>query len=185
MFASFVSGLAHPLHGADHVVAILAVGIWGALAGGRATRVWPIAFVAAMLVGFASAAAGIAVSLVEPAILTSIVVLGLLVAFAAEAPLWLGAAIIGLFAFFHGHVHGTEAAAASLVTYATGLAVATGALHAAGIAMCSLAGGSIGRIALRAAGAVAAFGGLVANCHDHVRMGRVAGRHAAGAVVLT
>jgi urease accessory protein len=160
--ASFLSGFAHPLHGADHLVAMLAVGIWGALAGGRAIRVWPIAFVATMLVGFASAAAGITVPLVEPAILSSIVVLGLLVAFAAEAPLWLGAAIIGLFAFFHGHVHGTEAPAASLITYGAGLAVATGALHAAGIAMCCFTGGSIGRVALRTMGALAAFGGAVA-----------------------
>src|SRR5262249_28605017 len=99
--ASFVSGLAHPLHGADHLVAMLAVGVWGALTGGRAIRLWPIAFMAAMLVGFATGAAGLAVPLVEPAILSSIVVLGLLVAFAAEARLWLGAAIIGLFALFH------------------------------------------------------------------------------------
>src|SRR5262245_36149404 len=160
--ASFVSGFAHPLHGADHLVAMLAVGIWGALAGGRAIRVWPIAFVAVMLVGFASAAAGVAVPLVEPAILSSIVVLGLLVAFAAEAPLWLGAAIIGLFAFFHGHVHGTEAASASLAAYATGLAVATGGLHTAGIGLCRAAGDSIGKVALRAIGAVAALGGILA-----------------------
>jgi len=160
--ASFVSGFVHPLHGADHLVALLAVGIWGALVGGRAIRVWPIAFVAAMLAGFESAALGIAVPFVEPAILSSIVVLGLLVAFAAEAPLWLGAAILGLFAFFHGHVHGTEAAAASLSGYAAGLALATGALHAAGIAMCRLAGGPIGRVAFRTLGAIAAAGGLFA-----------------------
>ena len=160
--ASFVSGFAHPLHGADHLVVMLAVGIWGALAGGRAIRVWPIAFVATMLIGFASGAAGIAVPLVEPAILSSIVVLGLLVAFAAEAPLWLGAAILGLFAFFHGHVHGTEAASANLVAYATGLAVATGGLHAAGIGLCLAAGDSIGKVALRAIGAVAALGGILA-----------------------
>src|SRR5262249_48336258 len=127
--ASFLSGFAHPLHGADHLVAMLAVGIWGALAGGRASRVWPIAFVATMLVGFTSGAAGIAVPLVEPAILSSIVVLGLLVAFAAEARVWLCAAIIGLFAFFHGHAHGTEAASASATAYAAGLVLATGALH--------------------------------------------------------
>src|SRR5262245_57908744 len=130
--ASFLSGFAHPLHGADHLVAMLAVGIWGALAGGRAIRVWPIAFVATMLVGFASAAAGIAVPLVEPAILSSIVVLGLLVAFAADASLWLGAAIIGLFAFFHGHAHGTEVVSASAIAYGAGLTFATVALHSAG-----------------------------------------------------
>jgi len=161
-FASFLSGFAHPLHGADHLVAMLTVGIWAAFAGGRAIRVWPITFVTTMLVGVASAAAGIAVPLVEPAILSSIVVLGLLVAFAAEAPLWPGATIIGLFAFFHGHAHGTEAVASSLVAYATGLAAATGALHAAGIAMCCLTGASIGRAALRTMGAIAAFGGAFA-----------------------
>jgi len=160
--ASFVSGCAHPLHGADHLVAMLAVGIWGALAGGRAIRIWPIAFVATMVVGFASGAAGIAVPLVEPAIASSIVVLGLLVAFAAEARLWLGAAIIGLFAFFHGHAHGTEAVSASATAYAAGLMLATGALHTAGIGLCRVARGTMPRIALRAAGAVAAVGGTVA-----------------------
>jgi urease accessory protein len=81
---------------------------------------------------------------------------------AAEDPLWLGAAIIGLFAFFHGHVHGTEAAAASLITYATGLAVATGAFLAAGIAMCCVVGRSIGSVALRTMGPIVAFGGVLA-----------------------
>src|SRR5262249_12495326 len=104
----------------------------------------------------------IAVPLVEPAILSSIVVLGLLVAFAAETRLWLGAAIIGLFAFFHGHAHGTDAAAASLLAYATGLAIATAALHAAGIELCRVAGGPNWRIALRTMGAAAAVGGIVA-----------------------
>src|SRR5262249_6330778 len=122
--ASFVSGFAHPLHGADHLVAMVAVGIWGALAGRRAIRIWPIAFVSTMLIGFASAAAGVAVPFVEPAILSSIVVLGLLIAFAAEAPVWPGAAIIGLFAFFHGHAHGAEVAAASVTAYAAGLMLA-------------------------------------------------------------
>jgi len=160
--ASFVSGFVHPLHGADHVVAMLAVGIWGSLAGGRAIRVWPVAFVAAMLIGFASAAAGIAVPFVEPAILSSIIVLGLLVAFAAEARLWLGAAVIGLFAFFHGHAHATEAVSTSAIAYAAGLMLATSALHTAGIGLCCVAGGSMPRIALRVAGAVAALGGTVA-----------------------
>jgi len=159
---SFVSGFAHPLHGADHLVAMLTVGIWGALAGGRAIRVWPIAFVATMLVGFASAAAGIAAPLVEPAILSSIVVLGLLVAFAVEAHLWLGAAIIGLFAFFHGHAHGTEVVSENAIAYAAGLMLATGALHTAGIGLCRVAAGSMSRVVLRAAGAVAAFGATVA-----------------------
>src|SRR2546426_8973054 len=69
----FASGFVHPLHGADHLVAMLAVGVWGAIAGGRAIRVWPIAFVTTMLVGFASAASGISVPFVEPAIWSSVV----------------------------------------------------------------------------------------------------------------
>src|SRR5262245_55931595 len=158
--SSFVSGLAHPLHGADHLLAMMAVGVWGAMAGGRAIRVWPIAFVAAMLAGFATAAAGFAVPLVEPAIWSSVVVLGLAVALATRARLWPGVAIIGLFAFFHGHAHGTEAASASLTGYASGLVIATGALHAAGIGLCRATGGSAGVVALRAMGAIAALGGV-------------------------
>ena len=160
--STFASGFSHPLHGADHLVAMLAVGVWGALAGGRAIRVWPIAFVAAMLAGFANAASGASVAFVEPAIWSSVVVLGLVVALAVNAPLWLGAAIIGLFAFFHGHVHGTETASSNLVAYAIGLAAATGALHAAGIGLCRAAGSSSGRVAVRSMGAAAALGGIVA-----------------------
>ena len=160
--SSFASGLIHPLHGADHLVAMLAVGVWGAIAGGRAIRVWPMAFVATMLVGFATAVSGIAVPFVEPAIWLSVVVLGLLVALAVNAPVWCGAAIIGLLAFFHGHVHGTEAATSSLLAYASGLAIATGALHTAGIGLCRVGSSSMGRVALRTMGAVAAFGGILA-----------------------
>jgi len=160
--SSLASGFVHPLHGADHLVAMLAVGIWGAIAGGRAIRVWPMAFVAMMLVGFATAVWGIAVPFVEPAIWLSVVVLGLLVALAVNAPVCCGAVIIGLLAFFHGHVHGTEAATNSLLAYASGLAIATGALHAAGIGLCRVGSSSIGRVALRTMGAVAAFGGVLA-----------------------
>lgn len=160
--SSFMSGFAHPLHGADHLFAMLAVGIWGALAGGCAIRVWPIAFVATMLAGFATAASGVAIPLVEPAIRTSVVVLGLVIALALNARVWFGAALIGLFAFFHGHAHGTEAASASVLAYAAGLMLATGALHTAGIGLCRVAGGSVPKGALRTAGAVAAFCGMVA-----------------------
>src|SRR5262249_10955851 len=155
--SSFVSGLVHPLHGADHLLAMVAVGVWGAMAGGRATGVWPIAFVATMLAGFAAAVAGVAVPLLGPPIWSSGVGLGLVVALALRAPLWSGAAIIGVFAFFHGHAHGTEAASASLAAYASGLAIATGALHAAGIGLCRAAGGSGGAVALRAMGAAVAL----------------------------
>ena len=157
---SFASGIAHPLHGADHILVMLAVGLWGVLAGGRATWVWPMAFVAAMLAGFAAATAGLQMPFVEPAIWSSIVILGLLVALAVKAPVWLGAVITGFFAFFHGHVHGTEATTASLIPYAAGFALATAGLHAAGIGLGLLAERSIGKLALRGLGGLAVLGGI-------------------------
>ena len=132
---SFLSGIAHPLSGTDHMLVMTAVGLWAVLAGGRAIWIWPIAFVATMLAGFAAAIWGLQVPLVQPAIWSSIIVLGLLIALAVKAPVSLGVAIVGLFAFFHGHAHGAEAATASLLPYAAGFAFATGGLHAVGIGL--------------------------------------------------
>jgi urease accessory protein len=130
---SFASGMLHPFGGADHVVAMASVGIWGVIVGGRAIWIWPAAFMAAMLGGFAAAILGLQVSFVEPAIASSIAILGLLVALGVKAPLSVGAAIVGLFAFFHGHAHGTEAGAVTLLPYLAGFVLATASLHAAGI----------------------------------------------------
>ena len=157
---SFASGVAHPLYGADHILVMITVGLWGVLAGGRATWVWPVAFVGTMLAGFAAATLGLQIPFVEPAISSSIIILGLLVALAVKAPVWAGAVITGLFAFFHGHVHGTEAVSGSLIPYAAGFALATAGLLAAGIWFGVFAERSIGKIALRAAGALTVLGGL-------------------------
>ena len=157
---SFTSGVAHPLHGADHVLAMLAVGLWAVLAGGRAIWVWPMAFVGTMLAGFAAATLGLQMPYVEPAIWSSIIILGLLVALAIKAPVWLGAAMTGLFAFFHGHVHGTEAVSGSLMPYAAGFALATAGLLAVGIWFGFFAERSIGKVALRAAGGLTVLGGI-------------------------
>jgi urease accessory protein len=140
---SFASGIAHPLSGADHILTMVAVGLWGVLAGGRAILVWPMAFVTTMLAGFAAATLGLQMPLVELAIWSSIIILGLFVALAVKAPVWLGAAIVGFFAFFHGHAHGTEVTADSLVPYAEGFAFATAGLHAAGIGLGVFAKGMI------------------------------------------
>src|SRR5262249_44577318 len=156
---SFTSGIAHPLEGTDHILAMIAVGLWAVLAGGRAIWIWPLAFVAAMLAGFAVASWSMPMPLVEPAISLSVVILGLFVALAVKAPLWLGAAIAGLFAFVHGHAHGVEATA-SLIPYATGFALATAGLHASGIGVGVLVEGCIGRAALRALGGDQLLGGL-------------------------
>jgi len=158
---SFASGITHPLHGADHVFAMLAVGMWSVLAGRRAIWVWPIAFVATMLAGFAAATLGLQMPFVEPAIWSSVIILGLLVALAIKAPVWLGAAMSGLFAFFHGHVHGTEAVSGNLIPYAAGFSLATVGLLAAGIWLGFFAERSIGKMALRAMGGLTVLGGIV------------------------
>jgi urease accessory protein len=157
---SFTSGIAHPLNGADHILVMITVGLWGVLAGGRAIWVWPMAFIGTMLAGFAAATLGLQMPYVGPAISSSIIILGLLVALAVKAPVWLGAAITGLFAFFHGHIHGTEATAVGLVPYAAGFALATASLHVAGIGLGLSAEGAIGKLAVRAMGGLAVLGGI-------------------------
>jgi urease accessory protein len=157
---SFASGVAHPLNGIDHILAMIAIGLWAVLAEGRAIWIWPMSFVAAMLAGFVVVSLGVPVPLVEPAVSSSVVILGLFVALAVNAPLWLGAATGGLFAFFHGHAHGAEAATASLIPYALGFALATAALHVTGIVLGLFAESLIGRFVLRAMGGLVAVSGL-------------------------
>jgi urease accessory protein len=134
--ASFAAGFAHPLGGLDHVAVMVAVGLWAALKGGRALWLWPLAFVSVMVVGALLGMAQIQLPFVEPAILASVVAIGLLVALAVDCPLWVGAAIIAAFAVFHGHAHGTEIPeSANGVHYLAGFAAATVLLHAAGLGL--------------------------------------------------
>lgn len=132
---SFADGMLHPLTGADHVIVMASVGLWGAMVGGRAIWAWPVAFMGLMLTGFAAACLGLQISFAESVISVSIVVLGLLAVLPVRAPLALGVAIVGLFAFFHGYVHATEAVAASIIPYAVGFTLSTAGLHGAGIAL--------------------------------------------------
>src|SRR5215470_20257904 len=85
---SFASGIAHPLSGADHILAIISLGLWGALAGGRAMWIWPTTFLAAMLAGFAAGSLGVPMPLVEPVISLSVVTLGLFVALEHDPEKW-------------------------------------------------------------------------------------------------
>lgn len=153
---SFLSGLMHPLGGLDHVLAMVAVGLWAAQAGGRALWAAPLAFVGAMLVGGAMAMAGIGFPAVEPMILASIIVLGAAVALAARLPLAPALAAIALFGIAHGHAHGAEGPATGMAAYGLGFALATAALHGAGLAL----GLGMARLAVRLLGLGAAGAGL-------------------------
>ena len=132
---SFAAGFSHPLFGADHILAMIAVGLWAWQIGGRAVALVPAAFVGTMLLGFALALAGVSLPFVEPAILASVVALGLLVALAVRLPVAGSAAVVAAFALFHGHAHGGEIGAATQFAYGAGFALATALLHAAGIAL--------------------------------------------------
>ena len=158
--SSFMLGVAHPLLGVDHLLVMIAVGLWDVVIGRRGIWILPMTFLATMLAGFAAASVGLDIPLVEPVIVSSIVALGVLVALAVQARVWLGALIIGSFAFFHGHAHGTEAAAVSLTSYAIGFTFSTATLHAIGIGLGILAAGSIREVALRAMGGITALIGL-------------------------
>lgn len=129
-------GMVHPLGGLDHLLAMVAVGLWAAYAGGRALWLLPAAFVGMMLGGAALGFAGIALPLMEPLILASVVVLGLLVAFNLRLPLLPGMALVALFGLFHGQAHALEMAAnAGALSYALGFALVTALLHLAGIGL--------------------------------------------------
>ncbi|NNU60702.1 HupE/UreJ family protein [Ochrobactrum soli] len=162
---SFAAGFSHPFFGADHILAMVAIGLWAAMLGGRALFIVPAAFVGVMLLGFMAALVGMPLPFVEPVILASVVVLGFLVALALPVSPLVGAVIAGFFAFFHGHAHGGEIGAATFFSYAAGFALATALLHAAGIAfglgIGRLVSGPSGRLALRVAGGATALGGLM------------------------
>jgi urease accessory protein len=158
--SSFAAGFAHPLSGLDHMTVMVAVGLWAALKGGRAIWAWPLAFIGVMLFGGALGMLQVPVPFVEPGILASVVALGLLVALAVDLPVSAGVAIIGLFALFHGHAHGTEVPEnAGGLEYMAGFAVTTALLHGVGIAA-ALGLGLKFRSLVRVAGAACAAVGV-------------------------
>jgi urease accessory protein len=155
------AGLLHPLYGLDHVVAMVAVGLWGAFVGPPAIWLLPIVFPMVMAVGGAMGVIGIPIPFIEVGIAVSAIVLGLMVAFAVRPPLWIAALLVGAFAVFHGHAHGTELpGAANPLAYSIGFVVSTGLLHLAGIALGLLAKWPAGRIIVRAGGALISAAGV-------------------------
>lgn len=157
----FLSGLSHPVSGLDHVVAMIAVGLWGAQLGKPAVWILPVAFPLLMAFGGMLGLIGAPVPGVEVGIALSAVVLGALVLGRVRPPLAAAVAVVAFFAVFHGHAHGTELQAGqNAMLYSLGFVIATGLLHAVGIAIGLIQRWEAGGEALRGAGALVMAAGL-------------------------
>ncbi len=160
--ASFLSGLKHPITGLDHVLAMISVGLWGAQLGPPAIWLLPVTFPMVMALGGMMGLLGIPLPGVEVGIAASAILLGAAVAAEARPKLALAAALVGLFAVFHGHAHGTELPPGqSGLLYSIGFVMATGCLHATGIAVGVIHRWSWGKRLLRMAGAGVALAGFL------------------------
>jgi len=159
--AGFLAGLAHPVSGLDHVLAMIAVGLWGAVLGPPAIWVLPVAFPLVMAFGGLMGLLGFPLPGVEIGIAVSAVVLGALVLAEVRPPLWLAALIVAFFAIFHGHAHGRELPeGTSALLYSLGFVVATGLLHAVGIGLGVAHRWAAGRRLVQLAGGGVALAGL-------------------------
>lgn len=158
--AGFFTGLSHPVSGLDHVLAMVAVGLWGAQLGAPAMWLLPVIFPMVMALGGVLGLLGIPLPFVEVAIALSAVLLGIMVMSEARPPIAVAAILVGFFAVFHGHAHGTELPVGQNgLLYSMGFVMATGCLHGIGIAIGLIHRWPAGKIALRIAGAGVALGG--------------------------
>jgi len=158
----FASGLRHPISGLDHVVAMIAVGLWGAQLGEPAVWLLTVTFPMVMAFGGMLGLVGIALPGIEVGIAASAIVLGFAVFREARPSLWVAAVVVGVFAIFHGNAHGTELPpGANAILYSIGFVIATGLLHATGIGLGVAHRWPAGRAALRAVGAGVALAGVV------------------------
>jgi urease accessory protein len=157
----FMTGFMHPITGPDHVVAMVAVGMWGAFLGPPAIWLLPIVFPLVMSFGGVLGVLGVPMPGVEVGIALSAIGLGAMVAFAARPPLWVAAVLVGSFAIFHGYAHGAELpGATNALAYGIGFVLATGLLHLCGIAFGLLVRWPIGERAVRATGGLIACAGV-------------------------
>lgn len=157
----FITGLQHPVSGLDHVVAMLAVGLWGAQLGAPAIWLLPVVFPMMMAGGGCLGLMGIPLPGVEVGIAVSAVVLGLIVLVEARLKIQQAMIIVAFFAIFHGHAHGTELPAGqSGLLYSMGFVAATGCLHGMGIAIGLIHRWQVGRLALRGAGSIVCMAGI-------------------------
>jgi urease accessory protein len=157
----FLAGLDHPISGLDHVLAMISVGLWGAVLGPPAIWVLPVAFPLMMAVGGLMGLLGFPLPGVEIGIAVSAIVLGAMVLTERRPSLSLAASLVAIFAIFHGHAHGRELPeGASTLLYSLGFVMATGLLHALGILLGVAHRWSMGRRAIRAAGGGVVLAGL-------------------------
>ena len=151
--ASFSAGFSHPFFGVDHLLAMLAVGLWAAQNKHSAIWVLPLVFPSMMVVGALLACAGLSLPVAETGIAASVAVLGLLIAFAVSMPVWAGTVVVSLFALFHGYAHGSELPhGSSVAMYGLGFVLATSLLHAAGLGTGLFAGRQMANRAMRLGG---------------------------------
>ncbi len=160
--SGFLTGFLHPLSGPDHLIAMVAVGLWGAFLGAPAIWQLPVVFPMVMALGGVLGILGVPVPFVEPGIAVSAVVLGAMVVMTVRPALWVAATIVGGFAIFHGFAHGTELPhAVSPLAYSAGFVVATGLLHLAGIGFGMLVRWPAGVVAVRTLGGLISLGGCL------------------------
>jgi urease accessory protein len=157
----FLTGFRHPISGLDHVLAMVAVGLWGAQLGSPAIWLLPVAFPMVMAFGGMLGLMGVPLPGIEYGIAASAILLGAAVMFEVRPPLGLAAALVGFFAIFHGHAHGTELPPGqSALLYSMGFVIATGCLHALGIGIGTVHRWGWGQRLLRVAGGAVAAGGV-------------------------
>ena len=157
----FMHGFGHPLWGADHMLAMIAVGLWSAQIGGRSTWALPCTFVGLMALGGILGFSGFPLPFVEEGIWVSILLLGVLIASASKLPLACSMSIVGVFAIFHGHAHSTEMPTSiGFASYAMGFSLATAMLHSAGIGLGTLMKHANFQILSRVGGGAIALGGM-------------------------
>ncbi len=159
--AGFLTGFRHPISGLDHVLAMVAVGLWGAQLGAPAVWLLPVAFPMVMAMGGMLGLMGMPLPGIEYGIAASAILLGSAVMFEIRPPLVVAAIMVGFFAIFHGHAHGTELPPGqSALLYSMGFVIATGCLHAVGIGIGAVHRWVWGQRLLRLAGALVAVGGV-------------------------
>ncbi len=159
--AGLLSGLRHPVSGLDHILAMVAVGLWGAQLGRPALWLLPVTFPMVMAFGGMLGLMGLALPGIEIGIAVSAIILGVMVGWEARPPIGVAVVVVGFFAIFHGHAHGTELPpSADALLYSIGFVVATGCLHAAGIGLGLIHRWTAGKVTLRAAGVAVALAGV-------------------------